>query len=79
MARTNGKSSHERGHRKQCITNILAGIDASWAVEANKPKATLADYIRLTQLERELEQEEDQPQEIVITWADPRPTRNTGK
>ena len=30
----------------------------------------MADYIRLTQLERELEAEE-LPREIIITWSDP--------
>jgi hypothetical protein len=30
----------------------------------------VADFIRLTQLERELE-EQDQPREIIITWAEP--------
>lgn len=35
-----------------------------------KLKVTLADFIRLTQLERELEQEE-QPKEIIVTWKEP--------
>ena len=33
-------------------------------------KVTLADFIRLTQLERELEDEE-QPREIIVTWKEP--------
>jgi hypothetical protein len=32
-------------------------------------KATLADYIRLVQLRKELE--EDEPREIRVTWVEP--------
>ena len=32
-------------------------------------KATLGDYIRLVQLQKELEAEE--PREITVTWVDP--------
>jgi hypothetical protein len=52
--------------RKKKITKLLTAIETSFKKEA--PKATLADFIRLTQLERELD-EEQQPAEIVITWA----------
>ena len=38
-------------------------------LKAEKIKVTLADFIRLTQLERELEQDE-QPREIIVTWKD---------
>lgn len=33
-------------------------------------KATLADYIRLVQLRKELE--EDEPREIRVTWVEPK-------
>ena len=32
-------------------------------------KATLGDYIRLMQLQKELE--EDDPQDITVTWVEP--------
>ena len=35
-------------------------------------KATLGDYIRLVQFERELE--EDEPREIKVTWVEPEAT-----
>jgi hypothetical protein len=38
----------------------------------------LADFIRLTQLERELEGEE-QPREIIVTWKDPSERRAGSK
>jgi len=33
-------------------------------------KATLADYIRLMQLQKELEEEE--PRDITVTWVEPK-------
>jgi hypothetical protein len=38
----------------------------------NDVKVTLADYIRLVQLEKELE--EDEPREIKVTWVNPETT-----
>jgi hypothetical protein len=45
-------------------------IDVEKRLDIENGKVTLADFIRLTQLERELEDEE-QPREIIVTWADP--------
>ena len=57
-----------RGSRRQRITKLLIGIEKKLDIENSK--VTLADFIRLTQLERELE-EEEQPREIIVTWKDP--------
>ncbi len=54
--------------RKQRISKLLKKVEK--ALNVAEMKITLADFIRLTQLERELE-EEDQPREIIITWKDP--------
>ena len=56
------------GNRKERIAELLEKIEAQ--LDVAKMKITLADFIRLTQLERELEQE-DQPREIIVTWKDP--------
>jgi hypothetical protein len=56
------------GNRKERIAELLEKIEAQ--LDVGKMKITLADFIRLTQLERELEQEE-QPREIIVTWKDP--------
>jgi hypothetical protein len=56
------------GTRKERIAELLEKIEAQ--LDVGKMKITLADFIRLTQLERELEQEE-QPREIIVTWKDP--------
>jgi len=57
-----------RGSRRQRITKLLIGVEKRLDIENSK--VTLADFIRLTQLERELE-EEEQPREIIVTWKDP--------
>ena len=60
--------SRLRGSRRQRITKLLRDVEKRLDIENGK--VTLADFIRLTQLERELE-EEEQPREIIVTWADP--------
>jgi len=57
-----------QGNRKQRIAQLLENIEAQ--LNIREMKITLADFIRLTQLERELE-EEEQPREIIVTWKDP--------
>ncbi len=57
-----------RGSRKQRITRLLRDIERRLDFTTNK--ASLADFIRLTQLERELE-EDEQPREIIVTWKEP--------
>ena len=55
-------------NRKRLIRTLLRKIEKEF--KDKETKATMADYIRLTQLERELEAEE-LPREIIITWSDP--------
>jgi hypothetical protein len=62
--------------RRQRITKLLAGIEKK--LDIDNSKVTLGDFIRLTQLERELE-EEEQPREIIVTWKDPAETRCESK
>ncbi len=57
-----------KGTRKERIRALLAKIEER--LDLDQGKVTLADFIRLTQLERELEDEE-QPREIIVTWKDP--------
>jgi hypothetical protein len=58
----------QQGSRKDRIARLRGQIEEK--LQVKDMKVTLADFIRLTQLERELEQEE-QPREIIITWKDP--------
>ena len=62
--------------RKELIDSLLSGIQEQLRTE--KPKVTLADFIRLIQLQRELEREE-QPAEVIVTWRDLSEKQNTGK
>lgn len=39
-------------------------------LKENDAKATLGDYIRLVQLQKELD-EDEQPREIKVTWIEP--------
>jgi hypothetical protein len=57
-----------KGSRRQRISKLL--LDVEERLDLKHSKVTLADFIRLTQLERELE-EEEQPREIIVTWKDP--------
>jgi hypothetical protein len=57
-----------KGTRRQRISKLL--LDIEKRLDLKNSKVTLADFIRLTQLERELE-EEEQPREIIVTWKDP--------
>ena len=65
---TADKESSETKSRKERIRDVLSKIEEKLKNEA--PNATLADFIRLTQLERELEQEE-QPGEVIVRWQEP--------
>jgi hypothetical protein len=65
-----------RTGRRERITRLLSKIEDR--LEKDNVKATLADFIRLTQLERELEDEE-RPKEIVVKWVEPTEPQDTAK
>ncbi|HEX5226135.1 MAG TPA: hypothetical protein VFW44_00415 [Bryobacteraceae bacterium] len=62
--------------RRRRITRLLKEVEKK--LDVADSKVTLGDYIRLMQLERELEDEE-QPREIIVTWKDPAETRGESK
>lgn len=62
--------------RRQRIAKLLSEVEKRLDIDGSK--VTLGDYIRLTQLERELEDEE-QPREIIVTWKDPAEKRCESK
>jgi hypothetical protein len=53
--------------RKELISTLLSRMEKQ--LDSTTTKVTLADFIRLIQLQRELEQEE-QPAEVIVTWKD---------
>jgi hypothetical protein len=52
----------------QMVESIRKRVEKK--LSSDDVKASLADYIRLVQLEKELE--EDAPREIKVTWVDPK-------
>ena len=69
----NTKTEEAAKTRGKLIRELLEKIEKDFKVK--EAKVTLADYIRLTQLERELEDQE-QPREIIVTWKDPAEKRS---
>lgn len=63
----NKKTARAPRNRRKVIGTLLRKVEKEF--KNKETKATLADFIRLTQLERELE-EEEQPREIIITWSE---------
>ena len=61
--------------RRKVIRMLLNKVEKELRAKDKQTKATMADFIRLTQLEREL-QDEEQPREIIITWSEPSETQN---
>jgi len=64
------KAERTTDSRRKLIHNLLKKIEKEFKDKNKETRATMADFIRLTQLERELE-EEEQPREIIITWSEP--------
>jgi hypothetical protein len=62
--------------RKELISALLSKIEKQ--LDAEKTKVTLADFIRLIQLQRELDREE-QPAEVIVSWKDLSERQNAGK
>ena len=54
------------------IANLLKKVEEK--LSGNDVKATLGDYIRLIQLQKEME--EDEPREIKVTWVEPEETES---
>ncbi|MEO5924143.1 MAG: hypothetical protein ABIR70_09970 [Bryobacteraceae bacterium] len=61
MAKQSGRSQAD------VVRELLEKVEKKLGGE--EMKATLADYIRLVQLKKELE--EDEPREIRVTWVEP--------
>jgi hypothetical protein len=70
------KSTGAIKSRKELITSLLSKIEGQ--LDSEKTRVTLTDFIRLVQLQRELEQEE-QPAEVIVTWKDRSEKRSSGR
>lgn len=58
-----------RGNTVALVKKVIEKIQGKLTNEEVKP--TVGDFIRLLQLEKELEQEQEQPKEIKVTWVEP--------
>ncbi len=61
-------------HRRRMISSLLTKVED----RVDEMKPTVVDYIRLTQLERELDGTE-QPTEVRASWQKPRDGSGTGE
>ena len=68
--RKQNRKNDARRATKDRIHKLLTDIESRF--ESDSGKASVADYIRLLQLECELEEEDKEPREIRVTWVDPR-------
>ncbi|MBV9503805.1 MAG: hypothetical protein JO323_02245 [Acidobacteriia bacterium] len=59
----------------QLLTKASEGLEKRLQTEDLKP--SLGDYLKLLQMQKELEEQE--PKEIRVTWVDPIPTSELGK
>jgi hypothetical protein len=66
-----GREQTERKQKKKTqarvVKKLLKNVEKKLGGE--DVKATLGDYIRLMQLQKELEEED--PQDITVTWVEP--------
>lgn len=65
---TSGGRRRSRRTKKQLIAEVIGSIEQR--IDQNELKPTVGDFIRLLQLEREIEQEEP-PKEIKVSWVEP--------
>ncbi len=65
----------KRNKQAEVVEQILEKVEQK--LGEGDVKATLGDYIRLVQLQKELE--DDEPGEITVTWVDPEKTETDGE
>jgi hypothetical protein len=68
-------SSRRSSNRADLVDKAIQRIEEK--LGASDVKATFADFIRLLQLQKELQN--DQPREIKVTWIDPKETESASE
>jgi hypothetical protein len=63
----------ESGERAGVVKRLLKNVEKK--LSGKEMKATLGDYIKLVQLQKELD-EEQQPKEIKVTWVEAEETKS---
>ena len=64
----------ESGGRAGVLKKLLKAVEKK--LTEKEVKATLGDYIKLVQLQKELD-EEQQPKEIKVTWVEAEETKSS--
>ena len=59
----------------EIVRDLLKSVEVK--LGGPEVKVTLADYIRLVQLKKELD--EDEPREIRVTWVEPEEKESSGE
>lgn len=68
VKKTAGRKPRRTKNKAKLIGGVIARMEAKLKSEDVKP--SVGDLIRLLQLEKELE-EEEQPKEIEVSWVEP--------
>ena len=53
----------------ELLVKAIAGFEGRMTAQDFKP--TVAEYLKLLQMEQEMDATEDRPKEIKVTWVDP--------
>ncbi len=61
------KAQRNRKKKAALVKKVIQNIEQK--LEANELKPTVGDFIRLLQLDKELD--EEQPREIKVSWVEP--------
>ena len=73
------KEIRQKVRTSELVTKVIEGVEDR--LKDKEMKATIGDYIRLLQLEKELDQELDNSsaKEIKVTWVEPNGTSASEK
>ncbi len=69
------KPRKSRKSKVKLVEQVIENLEKK--LESNELKPSVGDFIRLLQLEKELEQE--QPREIKVSWVEPREEEHAGE
>ena len=70
-------ASNSKSERAQAVRDLVEKAQKKLLAKVELDKVTLADYIRLLQLEKELEA--DEPAETRVRWIEPKRPEVSGK
>lgn len=66
--KTKGETKKRRTKKSKLVRDVIEKIEEKLAKDELKP--TVGDLVRLVELEKKLEEEEDRPKEIKVSWVE---------